>query len=138
MGSHEGEPPTRERMPGVTRPLSHTLQTRVADGFHVLRPCAEALTGAHVLRHRLRGTASLCTLKPRVSAQRPSYLRLRAPPFSAPSFIFTFFHPFFITGGAACTGGASTASLPANHHLAASLLAEPPCAVSKWAASVWI
>lgn len=139
MGSHEGEPPTRERMPGVTRPLSHTLQTRVADGFHVLRPCAEALTGAHVPRHRLRGTASLCTLKPRVSAQLPSYLRLRAPPFSAPSFIFTFFHPpFFITGGAACTGGASTASLPANHHLAASLLAEPPCAVSKWAASVWI
>lgn len=62
-GSHEGEPPTRERMPGVTRPLSHTLRTRVAEGSHVLRPCAEALRGAHVPRPRLRGTVG--TLQPR-------------------------------------------------------------------------
>lgn len=93
MGSHEGEPPTRERMPGVTRPLSHTLRTRVADGSHVLHPCAEALRGAHVPRRHLRGSAPLCTLQPCVSRAVPSYLRLRAPPCSAPSLIFTFFHP---------------------------------------------
>lgn len=97
MGSHEGEPPTRERMPGVTRPLSHTLRTRVADGSHVLRPCAEALRGAHVQTRHLRGPAPLGTLEPRVSRAVPSYLRLRAPPFSASSFIFTFFHPPFLS-----------------------------------------
>lgn len=83
-----------------------------------------------------RGTASVAWSSSAhssraVSRAAPSYLRLRAPPFSAPCFIFTFFSILlFITGGAACTGGASTASLPANHHLAASLLAEPPRTVA--------
>lgn len=131
MGSHEGEPPTQERMPGVTRPLSHTLRTRVAEGSHVLRPCAEALGGAHVPRHRLRSIVSLCTLQPRSLPRSSVLFKATSSTLFRPLLHFHFFSILlFITGGAACTGGASTASLPANHHLAASLLAEPPRAVA--------
>lgn len=128
MGSHEGEPPTRERMPGVTRPLSHTLRTRVAEGSHVLRPCAEALRGAHVPRRHL-GPA---LYTPAVRLPRSAVLfKAMSSTLFRPFLNFHFFpSSFFITRGAACTGGAWTASLPANHHLAASLLAEPPRAVA--------
>lgn len=144
-GTQLGDEEGRMKEWGVTRasrrqgngsPASH-VRCHTRCGHELLRAptcCARARRRSE--GPTPRGTASVARSRSAhssraVSRAAPSYLRLRAPPFSAPSFIFTFFpSSFFITGGAACTGGASTASLPANHHLAVSLLAEPPRAVA--------
>lgn len=83
-------------------------------------------------RHRPHGMVSLCAPQPRRLPRSAVLFKATSSTLFRPFLHFHFFFPIllFITGGAACTGGASTASLPANPHSAASPLAEPPRAVA--------
>lgn len=90
-----------------------------------------------------RGTASVAWSRSAhssraVSRAAPSYLRLRAPPFSSPCFIFTFFHPPFYHRRSRMYGWSIDCFPSSQSPLDCFSIGRAPACGSKWAVSVCI
>ncbi|MEJ1277855.1 hypothetical protein NN561_008773 [Cricetulus griseus] len=147
-GTQLGDEEGRMKERGVTRasrrqgngcPASH-VRCHTRCGHELLRAptcCARARRRSEGPTSRGPASVARSAHSSRaVSRAGPSYLRLRAPPFSAPSLIFTFFHPPFYHRRSRMYGRSIDCFPPSQSPLGCLPIGRAPACRSKWAVSV--